>query len=90
MSATNTNSDPVAKAIASAKEPITEYIISLPESRQEFPIPPEDAQTADAIRDAVAPLYAEAAQADITCAQVGSRLVITLKSKPAGKGCSHD
>ena len=89
--ATTTNTktatnDPVAKAIAEAKEPIKRYHIVLPDSKQEFDCPAEDAQDAKSIRDAVAPLYAEAAQADITCNQIGDTLYITLKSKPAGKG----
>lgn len=83
--ATTTN-DPVAKAIADAKEPIKRFHIVLPESKQEFDCPEEDAQDSKSIRDAVAPLYSEAAQADITCNQIGDTLYITLKSKPAGKG----
>lgn len=87
MSATATN-DPVAKAIANAKEPITEYYVSLPESGASaaFPIPAEDAQTSEAVIDAVSSVFAEAAQSDITCEQTGGRLTITLRSKPAGKG----
>lgn len=81
-----TSDDPVAKAIADAKEPITEYYIDLPESKQSFPIPAEDAQTSESVRDAVSAVYSEQAQADITCTQTGGRLTITLRSKPAGKG----
>lgn len=85
-SAKTSTNDPVAKAIAEAKEPIKRYHIVLPDSKQEFDCPEEDAQDAKSIRDAVTPLYSEAAQADITCNQVGDTLYITLKSKPAGKG----
>jgi len=83
---TATGNDPVAKAIAAATKPIKRFHIVLPESKQEFDCPEEDAQDSRSIRDAVAPLYSEAAQADITCKQIGDTLYITLKSKPAGKG----
>lgn len=88
MSATaTTTNDPVAKAIKDAKEPITEFLVSLPESGVgTFPIPSEDAQTSETVIDAVSSVYAEAARSDITCEQKGGQLTITLRSKPAGKG----
>lgn len=83
---TATTTDPLAAAIAAAREPITEYFVNLPESGQRFPIPAEDAQTAQAVRDAIVPFFSEAAEADISCQQSGAQLVITLKTKPGGKG----
>ena len=86
MSTATTTTDPIAAAIAAAREPITEYLIHLPESGQRFPIPAEDAQSAQAVRDAIVPFFSEAAEADISCRQAGAQLVITLKTKPGGKG----